>query len=197
MCFAVFGTWLPSLSITFSKFVHVAAFLFTTEGYPTVWTRHIRLSARPPGVIGASPLWLVRTCCYARLGAGAHGHPGFHLSWVDTRELNCWVTCWVTLFNCRAAAQSRGNTFQSCGQHVRLSSPQPVLVVICPSEAVFLGVPQWRLLSLPGLPSRSLTPADLPDPDGEGCKWHIGPDGTVFLFGGASSCTFLPGFLAP
>lgn len=23
------------------------------------------------------------------------------------------------------------------------------------------------------------------------------PDGTVFLFGGASSCTFLPGFLAP
>ena len=80
------------------------------------------------GSSGPSPLWLVRMCCSAHLGAGARGDPGFHLSWVDTWELNCWVT----LFNCRAAAQSRGNIFQSCGQHVRLSSPRPVLVVICP-----------------------------------------------------------------
>ena len=77
MCFAAFGTWLPSLSVTFSKFVHVAAFLFTTEGYSTVWTRHICLSTRPPGVIGAVSPLVSTNVLLCTFGCRCSWGPGF------------------------------------------------------------------------------------------------------------------------
>ena len=72
-----FCVWLLSLSITFSRFIHVTAFLFTAEQYSLVWTCHILLIHSP-----------------------ADGHLGcFHLLWIMLLRSFVQVLVWIPVFN--------------------------------------------------------------------------------------------------